>query len=126
MKKPSIQKLALNARDSLIRFPLVMLSAFIGTIVGIYLVEVNEVTQDVFPFINIMLCAALGIPLYFSVQVWLEKSQMGRRYSILLPALATVVLVLIYFSLPGQDITQNTFQPYIRYAIYNACLHLLV
>ncbi|HLW19286.1 MAG TPA: DUF4153 domain-containing protein [Cyclobacteriaceae bacterium] len=126
MKKPSIQQLALNARDALIRFPLVLLSAFIGSMVGIYLVEVNEVTQDVFPFINVMLCAVLGIPLYFSVQIWLEKSQTAGMYDILLPVLATVILVFIYFSLPGQDTSQNTFQPYIRYAIYNACLHLVV
>lgn len=126
MKKLSIHKLALTARESLIRFPLVILSAFIGTLAGVYLVEVSEVTQDVFPFINVMLCGALGIPLYFSVQVLVEKKALGRRYVIILPFVATLVLVLIYLSLPNEDSTHNTFQPYVRYVIYNVCLHLLV
>src|SRR5690606_30297990 len=36
------------------------------------------------------------------------------------------ILASLYYSLPGQDMTHNTSLPYIRYAIYNACVHLLI
>src|SRR5690554_6243704 len=126
MKKPSIHQVAQYAKDALIRFPLVVLSALIGSLAGIYLVQVNEVSQNVFPIINLMLSAALGIPLFFFIRMLSQKEELSRRLSAGLDVLAFLMLIGIYFSLPDQDNTQNTFQPYIRYAIYNACLHLVV
>ena len=126
MKKPSIHQLAQNAKDALIRFPWVLLSALIGSLAGIYLVQVSEVSQNVFPIINLMLSAALGIPLFFSIRMLLEKENLSKFWAAGLYVSAFVVLMGIYFSLPDQDNTWNTFQPYIRYAIYNVCLHLVV
>src|SRR5690606_2936390 len=76
--------------------------------------------------INLMLTAALGIPLFFSIQMLLERAHRLQRWAVLMHLLAFLVLGGIYWSLPGQDTTQNTFQPYFRYAIYNVCLHLFV
>lgn len=105
---------------------MVIAFAFIGSMLGVYLVEIGDVASDVFPLINAMLCVALGIPLFFSINILLEKEKLSGKYAALIYGLAAVVLVATYFSLPDQETTQNTFQPYIRYAIYNVCLHLLV
>ena len=126
MKKPSIHQLAQHALDAFVRFPWVILSALIGSLAGMYWVQVSEVSQNVLPMINLMLAAALGIPLFFSLQILLERGVPMKHPALFLPVLALLVLIGVYFSLPGQDATQNTFQPYLRYAVYNACLHLFV
>lgn len=126
MKKPSVHRLVQNAKDSLIRFPWVILSALIGSLAGMYAVQVNEVSQNLLPLINLMLTAALGIPLFFSIRMLLEGTARFKAWSAAFYIAAALLLTGIYLSLPGQDSTQNTFQPYLRYAIYNVCLHLFV
>ena len=126
MKKPSIHQLAQSAKDAFIRFPLVILSALIGSLAGMYWVQVSEVSQHVLPMVNLMLTAALGIPLFFSIRMLLEGEGRFKPWTAAFYIAAVLLLIGIYFSLPDQDATQNTFQPYIRYSIYNVCLHLFV
>jgi hypothetical protein len=126
MKKPSVHQLALHAREALVRFPWAILAALVGSLAGMYGVQVSEVSHSVLPMINLMLTAALGIPLFFAIQILLERGVPMKHAAAVLPILAVILLIGIYYYLPGQDSTQNTFQPYIRYAIYNACLHLFV
>lgn len=126
MKKPNIHLLAQHAKDAFVRFPWVILSALLGSLAGMYWIQVSEVSPYLLTMINLMLTAALGIPLFFSIQMLLERAHRLQRWAVLMHLLAFLVLGGIYWSLPGQDTTQNTFQPYFRYAIYNVCLHLFV
>lgn len=126
MKWFSLGYLWHSAGRALLRFPLVLLSALIGVSVGIYLVEAVDSIQNFLPWINIMLCAGLGIPLYFCVDTSCELRGFSTWWRWTLHGLATVVLVLIYLSLPDLDSTHNTQQPYIRYVIYSVVVHLLV
>lgn len=126
MKKPNVHLLARHAKDAFVRFPWVILSALVGSLAGMYWVQVSEVSPYLLTMINLMLTAALGIPLFFSIKMLLEREQRLQPWTVPLHLAALLVLVGMYWSLPGQDATQNTFQPYFRYAIYNACLHLFV
>lgn len=126
MKLPSLDYLFIHAKESFLRFPLTIISSFIAVIVGIYLVECHEVITNMFPYINLMLCMALGIPLYFCVGIFSEKSELIISSRWVLRMLATVILILLYFTMPDSDLTQNTSLPYIRYGIYNITVHLLV
>jgi hypothetical protein len=126
MKTLSLSDLAENTRDSFLRFPLAILSAFAGTLVGIYLVEVQEVSDNLFPLINLMLCAALGIPLFFAAHVFVERSKAKGNFHLGIYFLTILTLGGLYYSLPSQDMTHNTWLPYIRYAMYNACAHLVI
>jgi hypothetical protein len=126
MKKPSIHRLAKSAKDAFIRFPLVVLCALTGSLAGMYWVQVSEVSPDVLPMVNLMLTAALGIPLFFSIRMLLEGEDRFKSWSVAFYIAAVLLLIGIYYSLPDQDATRNTFQPYIRYTIYNVCLHLFV
>ena len=126
MKSLSLNNLSENARVSFLRFPMVILSAFAGTLIGIYLVEVQEVGDNLFPLINLMLCFALGIPLFFAAHIFIEKSKLKINFQLGIYLLAILTLVILYYFLPSQDLTHNTSLPYIRYAIYNACVHLLI
>ncbi len=126
MKLPSIQYLQEKAVTALKRFPLSIVSATIGVVCAIYLIEHEHYQGNLFPIINLMLCAALGIPLFFCVTVFSEKLNFSFKIKTLLSLIATLILVGIYFSLPNSDESFNTTLPYIRYAIYNITIHLLV
>jgi hypothetical protein len=126
MKLPSLHYLGQNARQSFLRFPLSIVSAFIAVCIGIYLNENHQDIANSFPFINAMLCLALGIPLFFCVAVFTSNKGYSKRAKLLLDLSAILLLVLIYFTLPNIQSTQNTSLPYIRYAIYNIIIHLLV
>lgn len=126
MKLPSINYLLANARVSFLRFPLTIISATLAVIVGIYLTECQKSITNIFPYINFLLCAALGIPLYFCAVIVCDKTGFNRNIYWLIMLFATAALACIYLTLPGSDSTHNTSLPYVKYAIYNVIIHLLV
>jgi hypothetical protein len=126
MKLPSINYLIQNAKDSFKRFPLTIISSLIAVIFGIYLIENGKDIDNIFPYINIMLCMSIGIPLYFCVTIISNKKGFNKKSSLIINLLATLILVIIYFTLPNSDSTHNTSLPYIKYTLYNITCHLLV
>jgi hypothetical protein len=126
MKLPSLSYLLSSARNSLIRFPLTIGSSLLAVIFGIYLVEKSKDLSNMFPYINVMLCASIGIPLYFSVTIISNKKNVESKWRLIISLLATCVLVGLYFTLPNAESTHNTSLPYIKYALYNITCHLLV
>jgi hypothetical protein len=126
LKLPSISYLTQAASESFLRFPFTIISAFLGVCISIFLVEGHDNLDNMFPYINLLLAFALGIPLYFCVAIYSEKHSVSKKLKTILFGAATVVLVLIYFSLPNSEETNNTSLPYIRYAVFNAIVHLLV
>lgn len=126
MKLPSIQYLVQSAVKSFLRFPFIIIAAFIGVCMGVYLTEFYEDITNIFPIINIMLSAGLGIGLFFCVDVYSYNKGFSRNKRLLFDLGALVVLVLVFFTLPDRDSTQNTSLPYIRYTIYAIAIHLVV
>ena len=126
MRLPSFHYLFSNAKKSLLRFPLVILCALISVTMGIYLIEKGDLINNFFPFINIILTATLGIPIFFSATIVSLKSKLEKKVRIALMLITTVLLIVIYFTLPGYDSTHNTSLPYIKYGIYNIIAHLIV
>jgi hypothetical protein len=126
MKLPSINYLYQHAKASVVRFPLTIITSLTAVVIGIFLVENEHNITNLFPVINVMLCAALGIPLFFCIKVFTDKMKIDKIKSIAINAGGAVLLVLLYFTLPSSEETANTSLPYIRYAIYNIALHLLV
>lgn len=126
MKLPSFSYLISNARKSFYRFPLTLLTSAVAVVVGIYLVENERHVKNFFPYINLMLTASIGIPLFFSASIISAKKKLDKKKHRLLMLLVVVLLTAIYFSLPGADSTHNTALPYIKYAIYNITAHLFV
>ncbi len=126
MHLPSFHYLLSNVKKSFLRFPLVILCALISVTVGIYLIENREQIGNFFPFINIILTAALAIPVFFSTTIVALKNKLGKKEQIVLMLITSVLLIIIYFTLPGFDTTHNTSLPYIKYGIYNIIAHLIV
>lgn len=126
MKLLSTQYLLSKAKQSITRFPLPVLASLIGVCTAIYLTEFNDDIDNKFPFINLLLTSALAIPLYFCATVWAVKQQLSRTVKIIGFFGTTVLLFLVYWSLPDSEITNNTSLPYVKYTIYNIIAHLLV
>ena len=126
MKLPSIHYLIQSAKLAFIRFPLTIISSLIASILGIYLVENGKEITNLFPYINIMLCMSIGIPLYFCATTIAQKKQFNTKNNLIIHLLATGILVIIYFTLPNAESTHNTSLPYIKYTLYNITCHLMV
>ncbi|MEP2023929.1 MAG: DUF4153 domain-containing protein [Reichenbachiella sp.] len=126
MNLPSINYLLSSAKESLLRFPLTLLSAFCGVCLAIYMVEFEDDITNYFPYINSMITLALGIPLFFCVTIISSKKGIGSSASIGSHVIAVLVLLAIFMSLPDSEHTHNTSIPYIRYGIFNIIVHLLV
>ncbi|TXB64240.1 DUF4153 domain-containing protein [Vicingus serpentipes] len=126
MQLPSINYLYQKAKNSALRFPLTLISSLLAVTIGIYLAEQEGVIGNMFPFINAMLFLALGIPLFFCLNVFTKKLDLTNLHSIGVKVGAAIILFLLYFTLPNSEETANTSLPYIRYTIYNIAIHLLV
>lgn len=126
MQLPSINYLLEQAKKSAKAYPLVLVSAFGAAFLGIFISEQEGVITNLFPYINAMLCFALGIPLFFCITVFAKKYNFNPLLSLGLKIGGVVIIGLLYFTLPNSEQTANTALPYIRYGIYNLALHLLV
>ncbi len=126
MKLPSLTYLIRTAQTSLALFPLVIASSAVAVTLGIYLTEEYDDIQNIFPMLNAMLCAAIGIPLYFSSTVFCESKHLERTTRVYIQLAATLLLVVLYFTFPDKESTHNVSVPYIRYTVYNITVHLLV
>ena len=126
LRFPSLDYLSTQARQSLWRFPLTILSAFIAVGLAIFLIETEEQTFNLFPYINAMLCATLGISLYFCVALFASRQKLSMGAKVGAHLAATAVLLGIFFSLPDEESTHNTSLPYIRFTLYSIIIHLLV
>ena len=127
MKLPSIQYLISQAKTSFKRFPLSIIASFIAVAVAVFLIERDfKADHNIFPYINIMLSMSIAIPLYFCTTVIADKRSFSKKRKLMLQIFASLLLVLIYFSLPNAESTHNTSMPYIKYALYNITAHLLV
>ncbi|MCK4661487.1 MAG: DUF4153 domain-containing protein [Bacteroidales bacterium] len=126
MKLPSINYLISNSKESFLRFPLTIISSLVAVCIAIYMIEYKDNIENMFPYINLLLTAALGIPLYFCSTIFINRINLNKNLKIVSMIGATCLLIVIYFTLPDSNVTHNTSVPYIRYGIYNIIIHLLV
>jgi len=126
MKLPSIKYLTEEALKSAKKFPLTLLSALVGVFVAIYLIENEHEISDKLPLINLLLTSALGLVLFFCINIYHIKGQRTNLPLWVLNIIGGGILTVIYFSLPNANDTTNIAQPYIRYTIYNIVAHLMV
>ncbi len=125
MKFSSLSNVAIEAGRTFRRFPLSITSGLIGTMIAIYLVEL-ELFEEKLMLVNLLLTLALGIPLFFCVQVLSEIRELSTRTRGLIQIGGILFLGLIYWSFPEEFSFDANRVPYIRYLIYNLAIHLFV
>ncbi len=128
MKFPSLNYLLSHTKNTFLRFPFVLISAILGVITAMYLLDMSSYNIEDFnhyPIFSFILCCAFGISLFFCVKVYSEKNKIGNSIW-LLRALVVLCLILLYWSLPAHDLDFPFTQAYIRYLILIVFAHLLV
>ncbi len=124
MKLPSIDLLLRQAKETLFRFPLVLLSALIG---AYSMMRVIGFSRDYYmlhsqAWFNIVMTCSLGIPLFLAFALYSEKRGHSTAKKLLLQAAPLVILLVFYFSLSKED----NYTDIGRYFLYLTAFHLFV
>jgi len=100
MKLPSIARIWAEYNRTFRRFPLTLISAVIGTVVAIVLVEHEELSEPSILY-NILLSTILALPLMTALKLAAEResSNSGRGWT--LQAIGVVLLVVYAFTVPA-------------------------
>lgn len=124
MKLPSIPYLASVFVAVLRRFPWVMLSAAIGVVAAIMLIE-NILEKYDADHAKMLMTAALGIPLFLCAAIATEKWQLQgpKKW---LPVLGVIALLLIYYFTLNIGKNEPGVATMIRFAGFILAAHLLV
>ncbi|MBB6328940.1 hypothetical protein FHS59_004604 [Algoriphagus iocasae] len=125
MKFPSLSQLQNDAVTAINRFPLSLVSAGFGSFLFIYLIEIDQFQQNL-ELVNLLLAFALGIPLFFCIDIYSEKKKLKPTHQKIGWVIALIILIIIFLSFPRENTFTTTRVPYIRYLVYNLTTHLLV
>lgn len=125
MKFPSLSQLQNDAVTAINRFPLSLVSAGFGSFLFIYLIEIDQFQQNL-ELVNLLLTFALGIPLFFCIDIYSEKKKLKPTHQKIGWVIALIILIIIFLSFPRENTFTTTRVPYIRYLVYNLTTHLLV
>lgn len=126
MKLPSLQYLIQQAVGAFLRHPMVIVSAAVAVFFAIFLVEHEGDLDNVFPYVNLLLCGYLGVPLFVAVDIYVKVSKKPASFKRRLYSSVIIILLMVYYYLPGSEETLNVTIPYIRYTILAIAAHLLV
>ncbi|MEP0367444.1 MAG: DUF4153 domain-containing protein [Cyclobacteriaceae bacterium] len=126
MKLPSLSHLYNQAILAFRKHPLVILAACTAVFFAIFLVEQEDSVENAFPFINLLLCGYLGVALFLAIDVFSKASNQSGSFRVVAWSVGVLLLVGVYFYLPGSEDTLNKQIPYIRYSILAIAAHLLV
>lgn len=118
MRFLSLRLLVSGASATFQRFPVVLATAVVAAISAIVLVEDTDSSAP----LRVMLTSQLGIPLFFAFVIYTESRRWSRPRHVALLLGGLVTLAVYYVLLPDWV----TPAAGIRYAQFNAGLHLLV
>ena len=118
MRFLSIEEAFGQARQTLVRFPFVMLAAFVSTSVAVELVSHSGDT----PLLRILLASTLGLPLFVAIGTTAERWGVSQRWRLALSG--TAALLLPIFPLAARAWTDTHL--WTRYVQLNLAFHLAV
>jgi len=120
---PSFDHLYKNGKATIARFPFTLISAIVGTISGVILVEAQG--GDEFNYIEkIMVVCSLGLPLFTALACFAEKKGWSKQKNLLIQSAAALLLAAYYFSLPP-DIDDPLYHLQ-RFLLLNIAFHFVV
>jgi len=119
MRLPSLSYIVDHAKAAFHRFPYVLICATLCAVLSITLIE-NESTD--FWFTKLFMTVGLGLPLFFSLTLYLEKPLPSFRPRPVVLLLGGVTLLVGFYFLSGDAPTQTFF---LNYAQWGLAFHLL-
>jgi len=95
MKLPSVQLIADSLLHTLKRFPFVLLAALAATVTGIVVLHGDYRYESLVLLAKILMTSSLGLPLFFAVHVFCERTAAKPLFTF--GALITALFVLFQF-----------------------------
>ncbi|HEX7572539.1 MAG TPA: DUF4153 domain-containing protein, partial [Bacteroidota bacterium] len=124
MKLPSIRESFHDARATLLRFPLVILDAAVGTLAALILVDYEGPPAPTILF-KILLAAILGIPLLSALALLAEKKEWRSSKAMCIQAIGLLFLAGYALSVPS-DLAEAPANTIIQFFLIASGLHLFV
>ncbi|MCH9024805.1 MAG: DUF4153 domain-containing protein, partial [candidate division Zixibacteria bacterium] len=122
-KFPSFNFIYKNAAATFVRFPFTLLSAVLGAVVGIMLVESDRQSQE-YVLQKLGMVAALGLPLFTALAFYADKKLWDKSKNYGLQVIGLIFLVVYYLSIPGESESPNFHLQ--RFMLLNISFHFLV
>ncbi|MBS1493139.1 MAG: DUF4153 domain-containing protein [Bacteroidetes bacterium] len=123
MKIPSLTLLYEDAMETLQRFPFVILVSILGSILMMYLIEIEaEPGRDYQRLYNVVMCCGLGISFLLSLTLRNEVFKLPTGKNYLIQGAGIILLAVYYFTLPADlGLIEIT-----RFLLFALGFHLLV
>jgi hypothetical protein len=123
MKIPSLKVLFEGAKETLLRFPFVILTSVVGTGFMIHLLGIEFDRQEASKYLyNVVMVCSLGISFLLSLVFICERIKASKTVTYIVQIIGLILLIAYYLSLPHDagytDIT--------RYLLFMLGMHLLV
>src|SRR6185312_15252406 len=123
MKFVSLDHLAEKTFSTFKRFPLAIVSAFIGSLFFIKAVHLSgKANTTHYYYWNIVMTSYLGMLLFISLKVLTEQKKLAKKTDFLLSLFAIALLIGYYFSLPVEFMTIS----FTRFCLFALILHLTI
>ncbi len=121
---PSIQKIADDAYLTLARFPFVLLSASIASIAAVWYFYQSYDVQQANPLVfKLMFVGFLGISWMFACAVFAEQQKWSKPMRLGFNLTAGILLI-IYFYVLREDLTEGSYYIWYRMAMLFVITHL--
>ena len=101
MKLPSIELLLNSAKETLIRFPFVLLWTFIGS--GSLIIALNFDVFDRYSLLNLGVTSIFGLILMYCIEMFTERFQRNETTKWLIRGVGNVALIVLFFLLPSES-----------------------
>lgn len=123
MKIPSLKVLFEGAKETLFRFPFVILVSVIGAGFMIYIIDQPFDKQESIKHLyNVVMVCSLGISFLLSLVFMFERVKVPTFVSIIIQLTGLVILTAYYFTLPDEA----GYVEITRYFLYMIGMHLLI
>ncbi|TPE43627.1 DUF4153 domain-containing protein [Pontibacter mangrovi] len=120
-KNLSLQQLWQGAAATFLRYPLALLSAFTGTAAAMWLTELDYDQRQHHLYLGkLILVCALGLILFFTLELLVRRYRLSLRGRVLLRVLGLALLVLYYWFLPEELLDEH----WLRFLMLALALHL--
>jgi len=122
MKFVSLDHLAEKTFSTFKRFPLAIVSAFIGSLFFIKAVHLSGKANTTHYYWNIVMTSYVGMLLFISLKVLTEQKKLAKKSDFLLSLFGITLLIGYYFSLPVEFMTIS----FTRFCLFALILHLTI
>lgn len=122
IKFPTVDQLSKNLMITLLRFPLTVFAAFVGTYYALLINESGVSRIEELNYIRLLMTAGLGLSLTLAIALYLERKAPNRLTRIIANLLGIGLLCLYYYQL-GDSVDESEA---LQFVVLNIACHLLV